>query len=136
MRSRAYSAKPEQQTNGSVHIPKGLGQNRLTGGPKFRSCYLAIMGGITMKQHNKLLLGFALGVILGLIGYYNFPAKEFAAMGRVTELFTFVGATFLRMIFMVVVPLILSALMLGAMELGRGAGLGRVGGQGHRTRTS
>ena len=49
-----------------------------------------------MKQHNKLLLGFALGVILGLIGYYNFPAKEFAAMGRVTELFTFVGATFLR----------------------------------------
>ena len=51
-----------------------LGQNRLTGGPKFRSCYLAIMGGITMKQHNKLLLGFALVFILGLIGYYNFPA--------------------------------------------------------------
>ena len=57
-------------------------------------------------------------------------------MNRITEVFTFVGAMFLRMIFMVVVPLILSALMLGAMELGRGAGLGRVGGQGHRTRTS
>ena len=81
-----------------------------------------------MKQHNKLLLGFALGVILGLIGYYNFPAKDFAMMNRITEVFTFVGAIFLRTIFMVVVPLILSALMLGAMELGRGAGLGRVGG--------
>ena len=65
MRSRAYSAKPEQQTNGSVHILKGLGQNRLTGGPTIRSRYLANMGGITMKQHNKLLLGFALGVIPG-----------------------------------------------------------------------
>ena len=81
-----------------------------------------------MRQHNKLLLGFALGVILGLIGYYYFPSKDYTFMTRVTEVLTFVGATFLRMIFMVVVPLILSALMLGSMELGRGAGLGRVGG--------
>ena len=80
-----------------------------------------------MKQHTKLLLGFALGVTLGLIGFYYFPIKEFTIMNRVTEVFTFVGATFLRMIFMVVVPLILAALMLGAMELGRGAGLGRDG---------
>lgn len=82
-----------------------------------------------MKQHNKLLLGFVLGVTLGLIGYYYLPAKDFAFMTKVSEILTFVGATFLRMIFMVVVPLILSALMLGTMELGKGAGLGKVAGR-------
>ncbi len=82
-----------------------------------------------MKPHNKLLLGFLLGVIFGLIGYYFVPAKDFAFMTRVSEVLTFVGAMFLRLIFMVVVPLILSALMLGTMELGRGAGLGKVGGR-------
>ena len=83
-----------------------------------------------MKQHTKLLLGFALGVTLGLIGYYYFPIKEYAIMNRITEVFTFVGATFLRMIFMVVVPLILAALMLGTMELSQGAGgFSKVGGR-------
>ena len=80
-----------------------------------------------MKQHTKLLIGFVLGVTLGLIGYYFVPIKEYAFMQRVSEVLTFVGATVLRMIFMVVIPLILSALMLGTMELGRGAGLGKVG---------
>ena len=81
-----------------------------------------------MKQHTKLLLGFLLGVTVGLIGYYFFPAKEFAFMVRVSEVCKFVGALFLRMIFTVVVPLILSALMLGTMELSRGAGLGKISG--------
>ncbi len=81
-----------------------------------------------MKQHTKLMLGFAFGVIFGLIGYYYLPAKDFTFMTKVSEIFTFVGAMFLRTIFTVVVPLILSALMLGTMELGRGAGLGKVGG--------
>lgn len=81
-----------------------------------------------MKQHTKLLLGFVFGVAFGLIGYYYLPAKDFAFMTKFSEVMTFLGATFLRMIFMVVVPLILSALMLGTMELGKGAGLGKVGG--------
>ena len=81
-----------------------------------------------MKQHTKLLLGFIFGVALGLIGYYYFPAKEVMIMSRVTEVFTFVGAIFLRMIFMVTVPLILAALMLGTMELSQGTGgFGKVG---------
>jgi Na+/H+-dicarboxylate symporter len=81
-----------------------------------------------MKQHTKLLLGFVFGVAFGLIGYYYLPAKDFTFMTKFSEVMTFLGATFLRMIFMVVVPLILSALMLGTMELGKGAGLGKVGG--------
>ena len=81
-----------------------------------------------MKQHTKLLLGFVLGVTFGLIGYYYLPTSQYPFMGNFSEVMTFLGATFLRMIFMVVVPLILSALMLGTMELGKGAGLGKVGG--------
>lgn len=81
-----------------------------------------------MKQHTKLLLGFVFGVAFGLFAYYKLPAADFPAMTKFSEIMTFLGATFLRMIFMVVVPLILSALMLGTMELGKGAGLGKVGG--------
>ena len=81
-----------------------------------------------MKQHDKLLIGFALGVAFGLLGYYYLPAKEFPIMTTFSEVMTFIGATFLRLIFMVVIPLILSALMIGTMELGKGAGLGKVGG--------
>ena len=80
-----------------------------------------------MKQHTKILIGFILGVTFGLIGYYFFPAKDYTFMKTVSEVFTFVGAMFLRMIFTVVIPLIMAALMLGTIELSRGAGLGKVG---------
>lgn len=79
-----------------------------------------------MKQHQKLLLGFVLGVIGGLIAFYLLPIKAFPFMKPVTEVFTLVGAIFLRLIFMVVVPLLVSALILGVYELGRGRGLGKV----------
>jgi Na+/H+-dicarboxylate symporter len=82
-----------------------------------------------MKLHDKLFLGFVLGVAFGLIGYYYLPAKDFPFMTPFSDVMTFVGAIFLRLIFMVVVPLILSALMLGTMELGKGAGLGKVAGR-------
>ena len=79
-----------------------------------------------MKQYQKLLLGFALGVVLGLIGYYNLPQKAFPFMKTFTDFCTLTGAIFLRMIFMVVVPLLVSALILGVFELGKGRGLGKV----------
>ncbi len=79
-----------------------------------------------MKQHQKLLLGFVLGVIGGLIAFYLLPVKSFPFMKGVTDVFTLAGAFFLRMIFMVVIPLLLSALILGVYELGQGRGLGKV----------
>jgi len=82
-----------------------------------------------MKKHHKLLLGFVLGVIAGLAAYYLLPMKEFPFMKFVTEIFTLTGALFLRMIFMVVVPLIVSALILGVFELSKGHGLGQVAGK-------
>ncbi|MDU4961051.1 MAG: dicarboxylate/amino acid:cation symporter [Sporomusaceae bacterium] len=79
-----------------------------------------------MKQYQKLLLGFALGVIIGLIGHYTFPEKAYPLMTTLTEFCTLTGAIFLKMIFMVVVPLLTSALMLGVFELGKGRNLGKV----------
>ena len=79
-----------------------------------------------MKQSTKLLIGFVLGVTIGLLGYYNVPISKFPAMKMVTDVCTLAGAIFLRMIFMVVVPLLVSALMLGVFELGKGRGLGKV----------
>lgn len=84
---------------------------------------------LAMKQNTKLTLGFALGVIFGLLGHHYLPVEGFPFMAKVSEFLTLVGATFLRMVFMVVVPLILSALMLGTMELGKGSGLGKVAGR-------
>ncbi|MDF2566473.1 MAG: gltP [Massilibacillus sp.] len=79
-----------------------------------------------MKQYQKLLLGFILGVIAGIIAYYNLPEKTFPFMKTFTEFCTLTGAIFLKMIFMVVVPLLVSALMLGVYELGKGRSLGKV----------
>ena len=79
-----------------------------------------------MKQHQKLLLGFILGVVGGLIAFYFLPMASFPFMKGVTDVFTLAGAFFLRMIFMVVIPLLVSALILGVFELGQGRGLGKV----------
>ncbi|MDF2501721.1 MAG: gltP [Anaerosporomusa subterranea] len=79
-----------------------------------------------MKQYQKLLLGFVLGVVIGLIGYYTFPEKAYPSMKTFTDFCTLTGAIFLRMIFMVVVPLLVSALILGVFELGKGRNLGKV----------
>lgn len=79
-----------------------------------------------LKQSTKLLIGFALGVTLGLIGYYYLPEKTFPFMKTFTDVCTLTGAVFLRMIFMVVIPLLVSALILGVFGLGKERSLGKV----------
>ena len=79
-----------------------------------------------MKQYQKLLLGFVFGVVFGLIAYYSLPEKTYPFMTTFTQWCTLVGAIFLRTIFMIVVPLLVSALILGVFELGKGRGLGKV----------
>jgi len=79
-----------------------------------------------VKQYQKLLLGFVLGIIVGLIAYYSVPEKTYPFMKTVTDFCTLTGAIFLKLIFMVVVPLLVSALILGVYELGKGRDLGKV----------
>jgi dicarboxylate/amino acid:cation (Na+ or H+) symporter, DAACS family len=77
-----------------------------------------------MKQHTRLLAGLLAGIALGLLLHPYSGSENLNAIN--THLIQPVGQIFLRLIFMVVVPLIFSALVLGIMELGQGHGLGRV----------
>ena len=77
-----------------------------------------------MAQHHKLLLGLILGVVTGLIlnPIQDLPAVQFF----LTQICLPVGQVFLRLIFMVVVPLIFCALANGVSELFEQKGVGRV----------
>ncbi len=77
-----------------------------------------------MKSHYKLILALVLGGLLGTI-LHNYSHVELLNQIN-AHILNPVGQIFLRLIFMVVVPLIFSALVLGVYELGQARGLGRV----------
>lgn len=80
----------------------------------------------SMSLHTRMLLGFIAGTTLGL------AANLFAAdAGWLDTLVTYVadpvGQLFLRLLFMLVIPLVFSALILGVVEIGDPRSLGRIG---------
>ncbi len=79
-----------------------------------------------LPLHWKMLIGFAVGTVFGLL------ANVYAAdAGWLDTLITYVtdpvGQVFLRLLFMLVVPLVFSALVLGVVEIGDPQSLGRIG---------
>ncbi|NKZ39415.1 dicarboxylate/amino acid:cation symporter [Oleiagrimonas citrea] len=73
-----------------------------------------------------MLIGFLIGALAGLACYalaHDAPWLE-VVIGYVTQP---VGDLFLRLLFMLVVPLVFSALVLGVVEIGDPRSLGRVG---------
>jgi Na+/H+-dicarboxylate symporter len=76
--------------------------------------------------HVKVLIGFVFGALVGLL--VHFAAADAA---WVQQVITYVarpfGQIFLNLLFMLVVPLMFSALVLGVAELGDIASLGRLG---------
>lgn len=80
-----------------------------------------------MSQHKKLVLALILAIIAG-IALHPFADVAWIKMIN-THLLQPIGQIFLRMIFMVVVPLIFSALVIATNELGEARGLGRVFGK-------
>lgn len=81
-------------------------------------------GGIPL--HTKMLIGFIAGALAGI------AANVWAAdSGWLHVLVTYVanpvGQIFLRLLFMLVVPLVFSALVLGVVEIGEPSALGRIG---------
>lgn len=77
-----------------------------------------------MKSHYKLILGLLLGAALGLILHplYDDPI----AQGVNSYFFEPLGQIFLRGIFMIVVPMVVSGLMIGVYQLTAHHGLARV----------
>ena len=74
----------------------------------------------------QMLAGFLIGLILGLIVHSNAP--EAAWVDQVTTYVTGpVGQLFLRLLFMLVIPLLVSALIVGIAEMGEMRTLRRVG---------
>ncbi len=81
-----------------------------------------------MPLHTKMLVGFIAGAIGGILA--NAYAADAAWLqGFVTYVTQPVGQVFLRLLFMLVVPLVFSALVLGVTEIGDVRALGRIGGK-------
>ena len=80
-----------------------------------------------MPLHWKIGIGFVLGLVLGLLVHYavGSDADGVQALTRyVTQPFS---QLFLSLIFMLIVPLLFSALVVGVSEMGDIASLGRIG---------
>ncbi|HEX9287139.1 MAG TPA: dicarboxylate/amino acid:cation symporter [Thermoanaerobaculia bacterium] len=79
-----------------------------------------------LPRHTKIFFGLILGLVGGL--FVHEVAGEAPWVNWVVDNVAYpVGQLFLRLIFMVVVPLVFSSLVLGVLELGDVKRLGRIG---------
>ncbi len=80
---------------------------------------------LNISLHTRILLGMLLGVAAGLIVRSNVTDPE--TIETIISYVKPIGDIFLRMIFMMVIPLLLSALILGISDLGDLSKVGRIG---------
>ena len=80
-----------------------------------------------MPLHTKMAIGFAAGLALGLVAHTTSGADAGWVEWLTTWITQPVGTIFLRLIFMLVIPLLFSALIIGVAEMGDVRSLGRVG---------
>jgi DAACS family dicarboxylate/amino acid:cation (Na+ or H+) symporter len=78
-----------------------------------------------LPLHTRMLIGLAVGVTAGLV--VHAALRDDPRLASVTAWTQPIGAVFLRLLFMLVVPLVFSALTLGVTGLGDLRSLGRVG---------
>lgn len=80
------------------------------------------------SQAARILAGLFLGLVLGLAAGSLLPETFQSSLNWwIDQVVQPVGRVFLRIIFMVVIPLILSAIVIGTMEMGDVRTLGRIG---------
>src|SRR5690606_12424768 len=78
-----------------------------------------------MKLHTKIFIGMAFGILAGLLVKSLGLSEDTLAL--ILKWVDPVGKIFMNMIFMMVIPLILSALILGVAEIGDLKKLGKIG---------
>ncbi|MDQ2676927.1 MAG: dicarboxylate/amino acid:cation symporter [Actinomycetota bacterium] len=79
-----------------------------------------------LPLHTKILIGLVVGAVLGVLANRLFGGAPWLTWVIDNPVY-FVGQVFLRLIFMIVIPLLFSALTLGVAELGDVRRLGRIG---------
>ena len=95
-----------------------------TGGPDGAGPDTPKAGGLSLQW--QMVIGFIVGLVGGLIVY--FTAQDAAWVKWVTTYITGpIGQIFLRLLFMLVIPLLFSALVMGIAEMGEIRSLKRVG---------
>jgi len=77
-----------------------------------------------MKLHNRLFVALAAGFLIGTLAHAYADSTAIQAIS--THVLRPIGQIFLRSIFMIVVPMVFAALVVGVYELGRGHGLAGV----------
>lgn len=80
-----------------------------------------------LPLHTKIFIGLLLGAIAGGLAQSMLGSKDPNLVWWIDQVFKPVGSVFLRLIFMVVIPLLFSALVLGVAEIGNPKALGRIG---------
>ncbi len=80
-----------------------------------------------LPLHWKMAIGFVAGLLLGLVAYYTAGSDASWVQWLTTYVTQPVGTLFLRLIFMLVLPLLFSALVVGIAEMGDVRELGRIG---------
>ena len=77
-----------------------------------------------LPLHTRILIGLVVGAVAGAVANYF---RDSRPLDQILEVTDTIGRVFLRLVFMVVLPLVISALALGVLELGDLRRLGRVG---------
>ncbi len=80
----------------------------------------------SLPLHTRMLIGFAIGISSGLLVHAFAPDAVWLSW-LTTYVTQPVGQVFLRLLFMLVIPLLFSALVMGVAEMGDIRALGRIG---------
>src|SRR5918998_4236416 len=82
-----------------------------------------------MKLHTKILIGLLVGAVIGVTANLTLGGAHPAVVGLNKYLAGPIGQIFLRLLFMIVIPLVFASIALGVAGLGDIRRVGRVGGK-------